>query len=590
MNIIGLNAFGQNPSACLIIDGNLVGFSHEERFNRLKCSHNMFPFYTIKWLLTSNNLTLNDIDFIAFSWDCNKYPTHAALNLAKQQLKVKFSDFKKPQKTEKSRPMGFIDHLRYFSPDSIRSKIKEELSPIAKVRIPKIEFIDHHLSHAYQAYCHSSFNDAIVLVADGHGEENTISAYSVVNKNFKKIINYKIPFSLGWFYSGMTSYLGFNSNRDEGKLMGLAAYGEKRKNRNKWIEYFDELVSVSNNELSINPNFFKLGSHQNSPFYSDFLIEYITNKDNSLQPIKMGDGDKYLLDNYVDLAYATQYKLEEALVFITKQLIHKTGIKDLCIAGGIGLNCKANQAIYKACELDNIFIHPAASDDGAAIGAAFVLSAELGSFIKAPLQNAFNGASFSNDEIENVLKNCGLKYLKSDNICKDAARLLSEESILGWFQGCSEMGARALGARSIIANPFNLKIKDKINLNVKYRETWRPYCPSILSEYSEQYLSNAKDAKFMNLACDAKDELIAKAPAVVHVDNTVRPQCVNKEDTPLWHNLLNEFNAISDAPVLLNTSFNVRGEPIVNSPYDAIRTFYSTGLNALVLSDFIIKK
>lgn len=191
---------------------------------------------------------------------------------------------------------------------------------------------------------------------------------------------------------------------------------------------------------------------------------------------------------------------------------------------------------------------------------------------------------------EKVLKNCGVKYYKPNEICKETAKLLSNNQIIGWFQGASEMGARALGARSIIANPFDAKIKDKINSEVKHREEWRPYCPSLLGEFADKYLKNSMNSKYMILACEATAELKEKAPAVVHVDNTVRPQCIKKEDTPIWHNLLSEFNAISDIPVLLNTSFNVRGEPIVNSPLDAIRTFYSTGLNSLVIGNFILTK
>jgi carbamoyltransferase len=389
----------------------------------------------------------------------------------------------------------------------------------------------------------------------------------------------------------MTSYLGFNANRDEGKLMGLAAYGEAGKENNPWIDYFNNIISVANNKLVINPYFFKIGSHENSPYYTDFLVDYITSIDKNLPPIKhFKDGNKYLSNNYIDLAYAAQYKLEEALIFVVKELIQKTNLKKLCISGGLGLNCKANQSIFKECGLEEIFIHPAASDDGSAIGAAFYLSSQFDGFIKSPINNVYFGASYSNYEIEEVLKNCGIKYSKPNEIFKETAKLLNNNQIIGWFQDRSEMGARALGARSIIANPFDVKIKDKINKEVKYREAWRPYCPSILSEFADKYLKDSLEGKYMILACDAKNELKEKAPAVVHIDNTVRPQCVKKEDTPKWYELLSEFNALSDIPVLLNTSFNVRGEPIVNSPYDAIRTFYSTGLNSLVIGDFIITK
>jgi carbamoyltransferase len=200
MKIIGINAFGQNPSSCLVIDKELKGFSHEERFNRQKCSHGLFPINTIKWLLKSNQLNLCDIDYIAFNWDCYKYPSHELFNLVSQRIKIEFSAFEKPQRKHKfqfQNRSGIIDYLRLYSPNNIRRKISDELSMLGNDKIPDIEFVNHHLCHAYQAYCHSPFSDAIVLVADGHGEESTISGYSVINSEFKKILDYKVPFSLG---------------------------------------------------------------------------------------------------------------------------------------------------------------------------------------------------------------------------------------------------------------------------------------------------------------------------------------------------------------------------------------------------------
>jgi len=599
MRILGLNAFGQNPSACLLIDGQLIGFSHEERFNRLKGSHGLFPSHTINWLLSSNKITISDIDIIAFNWDCNKYPWERLFVLAQTKVNLSIKNYKYKDKNNTSNICNLFNYLLYYSPSNIKKKIKEELQHSGhKGRIPKIEFVDHHLCHAYQAYYHSPYNEALVLVVDGHGEENCISGYVVKNGNFKKIMNYKIPYSLGWYYGGMTAYLGFTPNRDEGKLMGLAAYGEERKHKNIWINKMDEILKADDNGFKLNPNFFKFGSNDYHSRFTNSLVEYITRINNDLLPIGINETclingeskNRYLLNEYIDLAYAVQVKLEDALSSIVGQMVKETGIRNLCYSGGVAMNCKANRAVFDRCSLENIFIHPASSDDGSALGAAFYISSENNELKRFPLEHAQLGASFLNDDMEKILKNCDINYSKPDDVCSVAAKLLYEGNFLGWFNGAAEMGARALGGRSIIANPFSDKIKDNINRNVKYRENWRPYCPSILDEYKQEYIKDAIDSPYMIIASTATDALKSSSPGVVHVDNTVRPQTVIKSILPKWAHLISEFKNYSGHPVILNTSFNVRGEPIVNSPYDAIRTFYSTGLNVLVLGDFIITK
>jgi carbamoyltransferase len=599
MKILGLNAFGQNPSACLLIDGNLIGFSHEERFNRLKSSHGLFPSHTINWLLSSNKLTISDIDFIAFNWDCNKYPWKTLFGLLQTRIQLSFKNYKHKAGNSTSDFYSLIENLLDYSPGNIEKKIKDELRHFGhKGNIPKIEFVDHHLCHAYQAYFHSPFDETLVLVVDGHGEENCISGYVAKNGNFKKILNYKIPYSLGWYYGAMTAYLGFFPNRDEGKFMGLAAYGEDRKHENIWISKLDEIIKVDDNGFILNPYFFKFGSNDYNSRYTNNLVEYITGINKGLQPIGINETilvrgerkNRYLLNEYIDLAYGVQVKLEDALSSIVGKMIKETGIKNLCYSGGVAMNCKANRAIFDRCSLENIFIHPASSDDGSALGAAFYLASESNELKRQPLVHAQFGASFSNDEVEKILKNCNIKYSKPDDVCSVAAKLLYEGNFLGWFNGAAEMGARALGGRSIIANPFNDLVKDNINTKVKYRENWRPYCPSILDEYKQDYIKDAIDSPFMILAATATEALKSSSPAVVHVDDTVRPQTVTKSILPKWAHLISEFKSYSGHPVILNTSFNVRGEPIVNSPYDAIRTFHTTGLNMLILGDFVITK
>lgn len=599
MKIIGLNAFAQNPSACLLIDGNLIGFSHEERFNRLKCSHGLFPSHTINWLLTRHNLEISDIDVIAFSWDCNKYPWRRLASLTR--TKISLSSRKYGQKNSKGSSSFYdlIDYLSLYSPKNVETKIKNELRKFGhKGRIPRIEFVDHHLTHAYQAYYHSPFDESLVLVADGHGEENCVSGYLVRKGEFNKIMNYEIPYSLGWFYGGMTAYLGFQANRDEGKLMGLAAYGESTKDENIWIDYFDEILRTTEEGYDLNPYFFKFGANNFHARFTDNLVDFITRIDKTLYPIGLGecfesDGklqNKYLLKGYIDLAFATQTKLESALINLVRRMVSETGIKTLAYSGGVALNCKANGSILSKTPVQNIFIHPASSDDGSALGAAFNIAVQNNELERNTLLHCRYGASFTNDEIEKTIRNCGVAYSKPLDIGNRTAQLLYEDKYVGWFNGASEMGARALGSRSIIASPLNKKAKDNINQKVKYRENWRPYCPSILKKSKEAYLEETVDSQFMILSANATRYLIDSAPAVVHIDDTVRPQIVDKNILPEWAHLIEEFGSLSGHRVILNTSFNVRGEPIINSPYDAIRTFYSTGLDALAIGDYLIEK
>jgi carbamoyltransferase len=599
MKILGLNAFGQNPSACLLIDGMLIGFSHEERFNRLKGSHGLFPSHTINWLLASNGLAISDLDLIAFNWDCNKYPWKTLISLLEAKIRLSASKLKYRAKKNSSNFYSLLQHLADYSPQNMESKIKDELRYFGhRGHIPHIEFINHHLCHAYQAYFHSPFNKTLVLVVDGHGEENCVSGFLAKEGKLVKILNYKIPYSLGWYYSGMTGYLGFFPNRDEGKLMGLAAYGEERKNDNVWIHQLDAVLNATNNGFMLNPYFFKFGSNDYHPRYTNNLVQYITAINRELQPIGtnestltgIGKECRHLQNAYIDLAFGVQCKLEDALCAIVKKMVEETDVRNLCYAGGVAMNCKANKTIFDRCSLENIFIHPASSDDGSAIGAAFYAASEYCELKKQPLVHCHFGASYSNDMIEKTLKNCGIYFTKPDDVCSVAAKLLYEGKLLGWFSGAAEMGARALGGRSIIANPLTAQVKDKINNNVKYRESWRPYCPSILDEYKESYLKDAIDSPFMIMAATATGTLRSNCPAVVHVDNTVRPQTVRSSTLPKWAHLLDEFRSLSGHPVILNTSFNIRGEPIVNSPIDAIRTFYASGLEALVIGDYVVTK
>lgn len=598
MIVLGINAFGQNPSAALVVDGKLRAFSHEERFNRLKSSHSLFPAQSLAWCLSSQKIKLEEVEKIAINWDCGKYPYRVLSNMARAAARKLFR--KQPGNRGQGDGMGgVINYINRYRPANFQSMIHAGLRESGfKGRLPELVYVNHHLSHAYQAYYQSGYQDALVLVADGHGEEACVSGYKVYKGEFTKILEYPVPYSLGWFYGGFTAYLGFQANRDEGKLMGLAAYGEKSKDENPWLRHLDEILKVDRFGFELNPYFFKLGGNYHHPRFTDKLVKYINKIDPELLPIGMDEKaqhqgkniNRYLLPKYVALAYAVQTRLEEALQAIVRRMTHETGLYKLCLAGGVFMNCKANYSISEMQEVKELFIHPAATDDGSALGAAYYVSRELGAEPVDPLLHVQHGASYSPDSIRKALEISGIDYREMRDPAIETARLLAQGKFIAWFQGAAEMGARALGGRSIIACPNKEEVKDEINAKVKFREFWRPYCPSITAEHADQFLVHAENAAFMICADKAKPLLKKQAPATVHVDKTVRPQIVKKTVLPLWHRLICETGKITGTPVLLNTSFNRKGEPIVNSPFDAIRTFYSTGLDALVLGNFLVLK
>jgi carbamoyltransferase len=600
MVILGLNAFGQNPSACLAVDGKLRAFSHEERFNRLKGSHGLFPSQATSWCLASQGLNIGEVDKIAINWDCHKYPFTALRNLASVALKGTLGRKLDRRVGSAGDGMGgVINYLNLYRPANYQSMIYAALRESGfRGHLPELVYVNHHLSHAYQAYYQSGFDDALVLVADGHGEDTCVSGYAVRGGKFSKILHYPVPYSLGWFYGGFTAYLGFHANRDEGKLMGLAAYGEEGKADNPWLQRLDRILKVNGDGFDLDPYFFKLGGNYHHSRYTDALVKFITGYDPTLRPVGVGEKaqfggqetNRYLLPQYIDLAYAVQTRLEDALLAVVKNMLSQTSFNRICLAGGVFMNCKANHAIAQLPEIEDAFIHPAASDDGSAIGAAYWVSRQLGADTWDPLRHVQYGAAFSNEAVQKALDVCGVEYHALEDTAATTAKLLAQGKIIGWFQGGAEMGARALGGRSIIACPDRTAVKQVVNSRIKFRESWRPYCPSLPRENQKEYLQGSIPLPFMIRAEKATELLARQAPATVHVDNTVRPQTVDKGVLPLWHHLICETGKLTGVPVLLNTSFNVRGEPMVNSPFDAIRTFFSTGLDALVIGDFLVLK
>ena len=573
MKILGLLGFGYNPAAALVVDGELVGFVEEERMINFKGAHFMFPGFAAKWCLEKANLTLDDIDYIAWGWNNLLYRFKVPLFFTKQFFKHSFL------RKGDGNVLEVVSMMSDYLPGTVRLKIKEGLRQVGlKGEIPEIEFINHHEAHVASTYLLSGFDEAAIIIIDGSGEYESTSIWHANDGKYELKKQILIPDSLGWFYAGMTNYLGFIPYRDEGKVMGLAPYGKKDP---MLEEKFNEILHVNGNSYKLDPSFFLLGTHDAGKHFSDKLVSLLG------PPRYYGEP---LNDKVKDLAYLTQDKLEKAVLNIVKEATDNGRIRNICVAGGVGLNCKMNGVIRQSPYVDKVFAQPASGDAGGALGAAIALSHKIGEWKPFRLKNVYYGPSSTDNEIKKELDIAGVRYSKPDNIAQKTAKAISEGKIVAYFDGALEFGARALGHRSILSNPCDPEMKDKVNLRVKFREPWRPFCPSLMTEHKHDYLEDADDAEFMIIAYQAKKGISEILPSVVHVDNSVRPQTVEKDTNPRYWEMLKELKSLTSHPVVMNTSFNLRGQPMIANPRDAIACFFSNGLDVLVLNNYWIEK
>lgn len=581
MKVLGLYAMGPNTASALLVDGKLIAFAEEERFTRVKLATDTIPVRSSKYCLEEAGLDLSEIDLITLGWDNSKYPN-------------KMRKF-------------YSEHMNHPKKDEY-SKIYEEISLNAKDpiyfnklletayrrggfmgRFPKIAYREHHLCHAYSVFYPSPFDEAIIIVVDGSGEEIATSIWIGKGKSIKLKEQYNLPHSIGYFYAALTEYLGFQVFTGEGKVMGLAPYGKEnlliRKKLNK-------VITQSNSKYKINPEYIYFDKRSYSLRYTDKLIKLL----GRLPRIPESKIDNW----YKDVAYETQLKLEEIIKGIVESAIKRYGITNICLSGGVASNCKMNGFVSLLPSVDNCFVMPISNDAGCALGSAYVSSRNVkGIREKARKFTPYLGPSYNDEYIKKCLEEFKIKkYKKLSNkyLFEYCAEKLSNNKIIGWFQGRLEVGARALGNRSILANPSSHLMKDKINREVKHREAFRPFAPAILSEYASEFVNIKKGQKYspyhewMLMATFVEEKIKKKIPSVVHQDNSIRPQVVSKKSNPRMYSLLNSFHKKTGLPVLLNTSFNVRGEPIVCKPEEAIRCFYSTGLDLVVIGNYILEK
>ena len=563
MKILGISK-DINDSACLLVDGKVVAMAAEERFTRIKGGGNTLPFSAAKYVLKEGGLSLDEIDYITLSWDLNKYPEYM------KRFWKNSGYYNKKTNIDK-----FVDkiHSVEFNPEFVKFQLKIGFAKMGFNKLPKIKFINHHYSHACSTYYPSGFSEAVIIVIDGSGEENATTIWKGVGDEIVKLKEINLPHSLGWFYSAVTEFLGFRAYTGEGKVMGLAPYGEENF---EIREKLKKILKKTDEGYEVNPEYIYFGKRTKSNKFTKLFT------DNFGEPKKKNEDYSKL---HKDLAYEAQKLLEEVVSELVRSAVRYTKIRNVCISGGVGMNCKMNGKIGALNEVDEIYIFPASSDDGSSLGSALSIEKK-----RINLPNVYLGPKFSNEEIKKVLDLCKLKYTYHENIEEVTAKKIADNNIVGWFQGRMELGARALGNRSILANPLNPEMKDVLNRKVKHRESFRPFCPSILFEEKDKYLKNAKYAPYMILAYEAKELIGRKYPSVVHVDNTVRPQTVREEDNPRYYKLIKNFKELTGEGIILNTSFNIAGEPIVCTPEEAIRCFFGTGIDYLIVGNFLLEK
>jgi carbamoyltransferase len=575
MNILGINGLGISPSACLLTNGKLIAFAEEERFNRLKGSFGKMPSKASAYCLLEAGLTLSDIDYIAFGWDAKLYKTFIPLFFARKFIS-------RAQGTSAGNGVFRIaeEMLKYR-----QGNIEQQLylmfrSAGMQGAIPPVRYFPHHLCHAASAYYCSGFDDSLVVVIDGSGEYQCTSIFKGNGTDISLLESFEIPDSLGWFYQAVTEYLGFIPNSHEGKVMALAAYGKKDRLLEEKLQQV--LSWDENGKYRHEPSFSFTGRHTSGSVYSDALVEL-------LGPARL---HKSPIHSYhQDIALAAQNILERAIVTVLSKHIQSEDFNGkLCLAGGVALNCKMNGVIAQLEKVHQVYAPPHCSDVGSALGAALLLAKVHGELKPDVMEHAYWGPDIAAEDLEALLQKMGLRYSKEDSIVGKAATLLAEGKVLAWCQGRMEVGSRALGHRSILANPTQIDTRDFVNARIKSRESWRPFAASILEEYQAEYLQNPQNAPFMTLAFKVTDRFAKLAPAAIHIDGTTRPQLVSKSMDEKYWNLIKAFGDKAGVYAVLNTSFNLNEEPIVCTATDAVRTFFSSSLDFLIIDNFLVFK
>ena len=593
-SILGISAFYHDSAAALVVDGEIISAAQEERFSRKKHDPS-YPHNAIKFVLNHSNLKLSEIDYIVF-------------------FEKPFLKFERLLETYLAfAPKGFVS-FSMAMPIWLREKLFQKKFLFEKLKehdegfkdINKINFSEHHFSHAASAFYPSPFKEAVILILDGVGEWATTTVAVGKENNITMLKEIHFPHSIGLLYNAFTYYTGFKVNSGEYKVMGLAPYGEP-KYKNLILKELIDLKDDGSFRLNMKYFNFATGLTMTNEKFANLFGQKVRDPKNDL-----------LTQFHMDIAASIQAVTEEIVLRLASSIYKETKINNLCMAGGVALNCVANGKVLKKNIFKNIWFQPAAGDAGGSLGAALAFwYQELGNKRKLKenrddMKGSYLGPSFSNDEVENKLKSLGAKYEKQDeeNLIISIANELKNKKTIGWFQGRMEFGPRALGSRSIIADPRSDKMQKKLNLKVKFRESFRPFAPSVLRSDVNDWFDLNCDSPYMLLVADVKKNIQipmsdkdnrlfgieklnikrSSIPTVTHVDYSARIQTVHEDTNPRYFKLLKKFKEITGCPVLVNTSFNVRGEPIVCTIEDAFKCFMGTNLDILVCEDFILQK
>lgn len=596
MKIIGISAFYHDSAAALLDDGNIIAAAQEERFSRKKHDPR-FPEKALEYVLAEGNVSMQEVDYVVF-------------------YDKPFLKFERLLETYIANAPRGLNSFRMAMPVWLREKLflkdflLKKFKSIAKDFKPdQLLFTEHHFSHAASAFYPSPFAEAVVLTLDGVGEWATTTVAIGRGNNLEIVKELHFPHSLGLLYSSFTYYTGFKVNSGEYKLMGLAPYGEAK---------YKELILEKLIDLKDDGSFRLDQSYFN---YASGLT--MTNKKFEQlfgHPTRKSEREE-LTQFHMDIARSIQAVTEEIVLCLTRSLAQEYGIPNLCMAGGVALNCVANGKIFQDGAFKNLWIQPAAGDAGAALGAALAVwhqqlgnprSADFGTPANDLMQGSYLGPEFSAIEIETELKQLEAVFekLPEDQLIQQSAQALADGQAIGWFQGRMEFGPRALGGRSILGDPRSESTQRTLNLKVKYRESFRPFAPSVLREDVAEWFNLDHDSPYMLLVADVTEKIRRKMtddekslfgieklnikrsdiPAVTHVDYSARVQTVHQDTNPRYYALIKQFKKLTGCPVVVNTSFNVRGEPIVCTPSDAFNCFMGTGLDMLVIGDFLLRK
>jgi carbamoyltransferase len=561
VNILGVTGFFHDTSAAILVDGKLVAFAEEERFSRVKHAPQTFPKNAIDYCLKEAGISYGEIDALICEHDLDSIIRH---DKEMEPYKSIFS----------SNPHRSEEHTAYYL------GVKKTILDYANSKgIAKVVFAPHHHTHLATAYYGSGFDEALVLSIDGRGGSQSAMIAKGRQGNIEVLDEIPLPSSLGLLYANVTKFLGYTPFEGEGTVMGLAAFGE-----DKYRDFFDELVGRDGHRFVVKPD----------ASFNELFDAYCTGIPNPLVR-KFGAARPFTPDprNGVNenIAASLQACVERAVTDYIRHYVQLTGIRKLCIAGGVAMNSKMNGQLFKILSLEDIYVFPVAGDAGCSIGAAMWYAKEMHGETVSPISHIYYGPHYSNNAIRDALEsNPGIFVDTPHDVAHSVATLIAKHKIVGWFQGRMEGGARALGARSILSNPGSIDDKDAVNLRVKYRETWRPFAPSILYERRTRYMGTGIAAPFMAVTFDVPKNVQQDIPGAMHVDQTIRAQTVCSEDNPLYYEMIANVEKMTGVAVVTNTSFNRKGEPIVNTPQQALEMFMATDMDALAIGGYLVHK